>query len=166
MSDSAIEPIELPSRSQLKRENQELRDMGEQLVLLANSQLEKITLDDSLKEAIKEARRLKNLDARRRQIQYIGKLLRKIDITEINYSLEKINHQSQTFRQHFAKLEQWRDRFISEGNDAIEDFIANYPEADRQQLRNLQRQACREKSQNKPSAASEKLFKYIRQLAD
>lgn len=166
MSDSAIEPIELPSRSQLKRENQELRDMGEQLVLLANSQLEKITLDDSLKEAIKEARRLKNLDARRRQIQYIGKLLRKIDITEINYSLEKLNHQSQTFRQHFAKLEQWRDRFISEGNDAIEDFIANYPEADRQQLRNLQRQACREKSQNKPSAASEKLFKYIRQLAD
>ena len=166
MSDSAIEPIELPSRSQLKRENQELRDMGEQLVLLANSQLEKITLDDSLKEAIKEARRLKNLDARRRQIQYIGKLLRKIDITEIKYSLEKLNHQSQTFRQHFAKLEQWRDRFISEGNDAIEDFIANYPEADRQQLRNLQRQACREKSQNKPSAASEKLFKYIRQLAD
>ncbi|MGB2172587.1 MAG: ribosome biogenesis factor YjgA [Porticoccaceae bacterium] len=166
MSDSAIEPIELPSRSQLKRENQELRDMGEQLVLLANSQLEKITLDDSLKEAIKEARRLKNLDARRRQIQYIGKLLRKIDITEIKYSLEKLNHQSQTFRQHFAKLEQWRDRFISEGNDAIEDFITNYPEADRQQLRNLQRQACREKSQNKPSAASEKLFKYIRQLAD
>lgn len=166
MSDSAIEPIELPSRSQLKRENQELRDMGEQLVLLANSQLEKITLENSLKEAIKEARRLKNLDARRRQIQYIGKLLRKIDITEIKYSLEKLNHQSQTFRQHFAKLEQWRDRFISEGNDAIEDFIANYPEADRQQLRNLQRQACREESQNKPSAASEKLFKYIRQLAD
>jgi len=166
MTDLTTEEIDLPSRSQLKRENQELRDMGEQLVLLAKSQLEKIALDDSLKAAIKEARRLKNLDARRRQLQYIGKLLRNIDVTDIKYSLEKLNHQSQTFRQHFAKLEEWRDRFINEGNNAIEDFIAQYPEADRQQLRNLQRQASREKSQNKPSTASEKLFKYIRQLAD
>lgn len=166
MTDLSTEEIDLPSRSQLKRENQELRDMGEQLVLLAKSQLEKITLDDSLKAAIKEARRLKNLDARRRQLQYIGKLLRNIDVTDIKYSLEKLNHQSQTFRQHFAKLEEWRDRFINEGNNAIEDFIAQYPEANRQQLRNLQRQANREKTQNKPSTASEKLFKYIRQLAD
>lgn len=166
MTDLSTEEIDLPSRSQLKRENQELRDMGEQLVLLAKSQLEKITLDDSLKAAIQEARRLKNLDARRRQLQYIGKLLRNIDVTDIKYSLEKLNHQSQTFRQHFAKLEEWRDRFINEGNNAIEDFIAQYPEADRQQLRNLQRQASREKSQKKPSTASEKLFKYIRQLAD
>ena len=166
MTDLSTEEIDLPSRSQLKRENQELRDMGEQLVLLAKSQLEKIALDDSLKAAIKEARRLKNLDARRRQLQYIGKLLRNIDVTDIKYSLEKLNHQSQTFRQHFAKLEEWRDRFINEGNNAIEDFIAQYPQADRQQLRNLQRQASREKSQSKPSTASEKLFKYIRQLAD
>ncbi|MGB2106225.1 MAG: ribosome biogenesis factor YjgA [Porticoccaceae bacterium] len=166
MTDISTELEDQPSRSQLKRENQEFRDMGEQLVLLANSQLDKITLDDNIKAAIKEARRLKNLDARRRQIQYIGKLLRKIDVTEINHSLEKLNHQSQTFRQHFAKLEEWRNRFIIEGNDAIEDFIAQYPDADRQQLRNLQRQACREKALNKASTASEKLFKYIRQIAD
>ena len=87
-------------------------------------------------------------------------------MTEIKHSLEKLNHQSQTFRQHFAILEEWRDRIINEGGDAIEDFLAQFPEADRQQLRNLQRQACREKSQNKPSTASDKLFKYIRQLAD
>ena len=106
------------------------------------------------------------MDARRRQIQYIGKLLRSTDVTEIKYSLDKLNHQSQTFRQHFAKLEQWRDRLINEGNDAIEDFIGHYPEADRQQLRSLQRQTCRDKSLNKHSSANEKLFQYIRQLAD
>ena len=166
MTDFSSEFDELPSRSQLKRDNQELRDMGEQLVLLAKSQLEKITLNDSLKAAIKEARRLKNLDARRRQIQYIAKLLRSIDVSEIKHALEKLNHQSQTFRQHFAKLEEWRDRFINEGNHAIEEFIAQYPHADRQQLRNLQRQVCREKPTNKPSTASDKLFKYIRQIAD
>ena len=166
MTDFINELDDLPSRSQLKRDNQELRDMGEQLVLLAKSQLDKITLDDPLEVAIKEARRLKNLDARRRQIQYIAKLLRNIDVSEIKHALEKLNHQSQTFRQHFVKLEEWRDRFINEGNDAIEEFIAQYPDADRQQLRNLQRQACRDKSTNKPSMASDKLFKYIRQVAD
>lgn len=166
MTDFINELDDLPSKSQLKRDNQELRDMGEQLVLLAKSQLDKITLDDPLEVAIKEARRLKNLDARRRQIQYIAKLLRNINVSEIKHALEKLNHQSQTFRQHFAKLEEWRDRFINEGNHAIEEFIAQYPHADRQQLRNLRRQACREKSTNKPSTASDKLFKYIRQIAD
>ena len=166
MTDFSPEFDDLTSRSQLKRDSQELRDMGEQLVLLAKSQLEKITLDDPLNTAIKEARRLKNLDARRRQIQYIAKLLRSIDVSEIKHALEKLNHQSQTFRQHFAKLEEWRDRFINDGNLAIEEFIAQYPNTNRQQLRNLQRQACREKSTNKPSTASYKLFKYIRQIAD
>lgn len=166
MSDLPEEITDLPSRSQLKRDSQELRDMAEKLVLLAKSQLEKFTLDDSLNAAIKEARRLKNLDARRRQIQYIAKLLRNVDVGEINHSLEKLNHQSQTFRQHSAKLEQWRDRFLDEGNYAIEEFIAQYPMADRQQLRNLQRQACREKSLNKTPAASDKLLKYIRHITD
>jgi ribosome-associated protein len=162
MTESDIEIDDLPSRSQLKRDSQELRDLGEQLVLMANSHLEKITLDSSLLAAIKEARRLKNLDARRRQIQYIGKLMRNIDLTEIRYSIDKLNHQSQTFRQHFAILEQWRDRLIDEGNSAIEEFLIDYPNADRQKIRNLSRQASREKT----GSAKTKLFKYLKELAD
>jgi ribosome-associated protein len=162
MTESDIEIDDLPSRSQLKRDSQELRDLGEQLVLMANSHLEKITLDSSLLAAIKEARRLKNLDARRRQIQYIGKLMRNIDLTEIRYSIDKLNHQSQTFRQHFAMLEQWRDRLIDEGNSAIEEFLIDYPNADRQKIRNLSRQASREKT----GSAKTKLFKYLKELAD
>lgn len=162
MTESDIEIDDLPSRSQLKRDSQELRDLGEQLVLMANSHLEKITLDSSLLAAIKEARRLKNLDARRRQIQYIGKLMRNIDLTEIRYSIDKLNHQSQTFRQHFAMLEQWRDRLIDGGNSAIEEFLIDYPNADRQKIRNLSRQASREKT----GSAKTKLFKYLKELAD
>jgi ribosome-associated protein len=162
MTDSDIEIDDLPSRSQLKRDSQELRDMGEQLVLMPNAHLDKITLDSSLLAAIKEARRLKNPDARRRQIQYIGKLLRNIDLTEIRYSVEKLNHQSQTFRQHFAMLEQWRDRLIDEGNSAIEEFLIDYPNADRQQIRNLSRQAGREKA----GTAKTKLFKYLKAIAE
>jgi ribosome-associated protein len=162
MTESDIEIDDLPSRSQLKRDSQELRDMGAQLVQMPNAHLDKIAMDSTLLAAIKEARRLKSNDARRRQIQYIGKLMRNMDLTEIRHSVEKLNHQSQTFRQHFAMLEQWRDRLINEGNDAIEEFLTAFPNADRQQIRNLSRQAGREKT----GSAKTKLFKYLKQISD
>jgi ribosome-associated protein len=162
MTESDIEIDDLPSRSQLKRDSQELRDMGAQLVQMPNAHLDKIAMDSTLLGAIKEARRLKSNDARRRQIQYIGKLMRNMDLTEIRHSVEKLNHQSQTFRQHFAMLEQWRDRLIDEGNDAIEEFLTAFPNADRQQIRNLSRQAGREKT----GSAKTKLFKYLKQISD
>jgi ribosome-associated protein len=162
MTESDIEIDDLPSRSQLKRDSQELRDMGAHLVQMPNAHLDKIAMDSTLLAAIKEARRLKSNDARRRQIQYIGKLMRNMDLTEIRHSVEKLNHQSQTFRQHFAMLEQWRDRLINEGNDAIEEFLTAFPNADRQQIRNLSRQAGREKT----GSAKTKLFKYLKQISD
>ena len=162
MTESDIEIDDLPSRSQLKRDSQELRDMGAQLVQMPNAHLDKIAMDSTLLAAIKEARRLKSNDARRRQIQYIGKLMRNMDLTEIRHSVEKLNHQSQTFRQHFAMLEQWRDRLIDEGNDAIEEFLTAFPNADRQQIRNLSRQAGREKT----GSAKTKLFKYLKEISD
>jgi ribosome-associated protein len=162
MTESDIDIDDLPSRSQLKRDSQELRDMGAQLVQMPNAHLDKITMDNTLLAAIKEARRLKSNDARRRQIQYIGKLMRNMDLTEIRHSVEKLNHQSQTFRQHFAMLEQWRDRLIDEGNDTIEEFLTAFPNADRQQIRNLSRQAGREKN----SSAKSKLFKYLKEISD
>ena len=162
MTESDIEIDDLPSRSQLKRDSQELRDMGAQLVQMPNAHLNKIAMDNTLLAAIKEARRLKSNDARRRQIQYIGKLMRNMDLTEIRHSVEKLNHQSQTFRQHFAMLEQWRDRLIDEGNDAIEEFLTAFPNADRQQIRNLSRQAGREKN----GSAKSELFKYLKEISD
>ncbi|MGB2360396.1 MAG: DUF615 domain-containing protein, partial [Porticoccaceae bacterium] len=60
----------------------------------------------------------------------------------------------------------WRDRIINEGHRAIEDFIALHPQSDRQQLRNLQRQANREMEQKKPPAAARKLFAYLRELSE
>jgi len=155
----------IPSRSQLKRDSQKLQDLGKQLVDMPENHLQKLDLEESLKSAIYEARKLKSRDARRRQIQYIGKLMRNLDLTEIEQSLNRLNHQSQTYRQHFSQLETWRERLINEGNSAIEALIAIYPDADRQQLRNLQRQANRETELKKPPTASRKLFKYLKELA-
>lgn len=158
--------VEIPSKSQLKRDSQKLQTLGQQLVDMPEKNLQKFTLEEPLLMAIYEARRLKSREAKRRQIQYIGKLMRSADLDTVEQTMDRLNHQSKTYRQQFAKIENWRQRIIDEGAPAIEALIEIYPDADRQQLRNLQRQANREQQHNKPPVASRKLFKYLRQLAD
>ena len=157
---------ELISKSQLKRESQALQDMGRQLVEMPEGQLVKFDLPQQLKEAIYEARKLKNREGKRRQLQYIGKLMRIADTHFIQQTLDKMDHQSQTYRQHFQQLEERRERIINEGSSAIDALVDLYPAADRQQLRNLQRQANREIAEKKPPSASRKLFTYLRELAE
>jgi len=161
-----FEDEELISKSQLKRESQALQDMGSQLVEMPEGQLTKFNLPENLKDAIYEARRLKNREGKRRQLQYIGKLMRTADISFIQETLDRMDHQSQTYRQHFQQLEDWRDRIINEGSTAIEALIEKYPAADRQQLRNLQRQAIRELEQKKSPTAGRKIFAYLRELSE
>lgn len=150
------------SKSALKREMTELQKLGETLVELPPAKLAKIPMPELLEEAIMLARRLKNREGKRRQLQYIGKIMRTIDSDAIREKLESFDHQSQTFRQQFHQLEQWRDRLISEGDQAISDLLMEIPDLDRQHLRQLIRQAKKEASQNKPPAASRKIFKYLR----
>ncbi len=156
----------IPSKSQLKRENAKLQLLGRQLVEMPDNQLQKFTLEENLLTAIYEARRLKHRDAIRRQIQYLGKLMRSADLESIELTMDKLNHQSKTFRQHCAKIEAWRERILGEGGPAIEALIEVYPNADRQQLRNLQRQANREKENKRSPVASRRLLEYLRELAD
>ena len=155
-----------PSKSQLKRDSHTLQKMGQQLVDMPEGMLQKFNLPENLQEAVYEARRLKSREAKRRHLQYIGKLMRISDTDVIQETLDMMDHQSQTHRQHFKALEDWRDRLINEGSDGIHAFIEAHPAADRQQLRNLQRQANREIELGKPPAASRKLFVYIRSLSE
>ncbi|MDG2502107.1 MAG: ribosome biogenesis factor YjgA [Porticoccaceae bacterium] len=155
-----------PSKSQLKRDSHALQEMGKQLVEMPEGKLQKFDLPENLRDAIYEARRLKSREAKRRHLQYIGKLMRISDTDIIQQTLDMMDHQSQTYRQHFKQLEDWRDRIIHDGNGGIEAFIEAYPAGDRQQLRNLQRQANREIELKKAPAASRKIFSYIRGLAE
>jgi ribosome-associated protein len=155
-----------PSKSQLKRNSHALQEMGKQLVEMPEGKLQKFDLPENLKDAIYEARRLKSREAKRRHLQYIGKLMRISNTDVIQETLDMMDQQSQTYRQHFKQLEDWRDRIIQEGNGGIEAFIDAYPEGDRQQLRNLQRQANREIELKKAPTASRKIFSYIRSLAE
>lgn len=157
-------PEEEPkSKSALKREMTALQKIGETLVDLPSSQLAKISMPELLEDAIMLARRLKNREGKRRQLQYIGKIMRNIDSDAIRQRLDSFNHQSQAYRQQFHRLEQWRDRLIADGDQALDELLKESPEVDRQHLRQLIRQAQKEISQSKPPAAGRKIFKYLQE---
>ena len=154
------------SKTALKKEMQELQKLGTALVELSDKQLAQIPLDPDLGQAIDLARNLKQREARRRQLQYIGKLMRSADIEAINNAYQKLLAKNKHHVQHEHQTERWRQRLLEEGNSTLNEFIQQFPEADIQHLRQLIRGAKKEQSQNKPPAQARKLFRYIRQLLD
>ncbi len=153
------------SRTEQKREMLALQKLGEAIVKLSPGQLATIPLEDeTLADAIRTARRIKHHEGLRRQMQYIGKLMRKIDTSAIETAFQSLQDGRKREAQQFHKLEQWRDSLIEVGPNSIEEVIAKYPQADRQHLRQLIMQAGKELKNNKPPAASRKLFRYLREL--
>lgn len=131
------------SKSEIKRDAEALKKLGEKLVDLTKAKLEKIPLEEKLLEAIELAQRLQK-EARRRQLQYIGKLLRNIDVEPIQDALEKLENKHQQQQAMLHKLEMLRDTLI-DNPEAITQFLEQHPDADRQHLRNLVRAAQKKK---------------------
>ena len=130
---------------------------------LTKANLTKVPLDDSLKDAIELAQRLQK-EARRRQLQYIGKLLRSIDAEPIREALEKIENKHNQQQAMLHKLEILRDELVAKGDAALTDLLNEHLSADRQQLRNLIRAAQKEKEQNKPSKAYREIYQILKTL--
>jgi ribosome-associated protein len=133
--------VEEKSRSQRKREVQALTDLGARLTELAPEQLRHIELPPELREAIEAYRAITSRGARRRQLLFIGGLMRRVDSSGIEVALAAIDqgHARQVEWQH--RIERWRDRLV-EGNDAtLEEIARRWPRIDRQQLRQLVRNA-------------------------
>lgn len=154
---------EIKSKSQIKREMEEFQQLGKKLLTLKPEVLEKMVLSDRLRHAIDESKRITKNEAKRRHLQFIGKLMRDVDLDHVREIIERQEAGSRAHAQHFHQLESWRDRLI-ENDNAIDEFIENYPNADRQHLRQLARNANKEAKQNKPPASARKLFKYIREM--
>ena len=161
--DEDQEEIIWVSKSEIKRDAEDLKQLGEKLVNLTKANLTKVPLDDSLKDAIKLAQRLQK-EARRRQLQYIGKLLRSIDAEPIREALEKIENKHNQQQAMLHKLEILRDELITKGDAALTDLLNEHPSADRQHLRNLIRAAQKEKEQNKPSKAYREIYQILKTL--
>ena len=153
------------SKSEIKRDAEALKDIGAELVDLGKNALDKIPLDADLRAAVELAQRIKK-EGRRRQLQLIGKMLRQRDPEPIQIALDKLNNRHNQQVALFHKLEQIRDRLIDEGDDAISLVLELYPQADRQQLRSLIRNAKKEKATNKPPKSARQIFQYLRELSE
>ena len=143
-----------PSRTELKHESTELQKLGTELLGLGGEALGHLALPDKLHEALAEAKRITNFEGKRRQMQFVGKLMRQLDPPELERVRAALAEQhsgsaSQTLELHLA--EQWRDRLVGE-EDAFGTWITQYPTTDGQQLRALIRQARKDAQ---PSKAGE-----------
>lgn len=161
------EEIILVSKTEMKRDMLALQELGQAIVGLSEGQLATIPLEDEiLADAIHTARRIKHREGLRRQMQYIGKLMRKIDTEDIAIAYKKLQDGRKQQARQFHDLELWRDKLITSGQAAIQEVLEKFPSADRQHLRQLILQAQKEQSTEKAPAAARKLFRYLRELSE
>lgn len=152
-----------PSKTRRKKDMQALQDLGEQLVALSAERLAKVPLPESLADAVREARRITSHEGRRRQMQYIGKIMRGVDPAPIQAVLDAFagHSREETARQH--RVERLRlDLLEDEG--VLHHIASTWPGADLQHLRVLRRNALKERDQNKPPRSFRELFKVLRDL--
>ena len=165
MEDIYNEPDEYsgPSKSQLKRESTALQDLGAELVALSKERLAKIDMPERLRDALLDAQRFTTHAAKRRQMQYIGKIMRDIDATPLQAAMDEINGNSEAanIRQH--RLERLRTRLM-EDEAVFSEVARDFPAADMQHLRQLRRNALKEAQQGKPPRAYRELFRELRDL--
>jgi len=156
-------PDNKPSKSALKREMHDLQALGAELVALSTDQLKKIALPDDLLEAVRNAQRYTQHEAHRRQLQYIGKLMRYLDAAPIREAIDEIKGLSAAAIARMHTLERLRSRFLDD-EKVIGEIAATYPQADLQHLRQLRRNALKEQEQGKPPRAFRELFRALKEI--
>ena len=153
-----------PSRTQRKNDDRALQALGEELVAISTDKLAEMDLPDRLKDAVIEARGISKFGALRRQMQYIGRLMREdADADTIRARLDSWKGVSieETARLHL--IERWRLKLL-EDEKSLDALIAEYPQADIQRLRTLMRNAKRESDAGKPPKSFRELFQVLREL--
>jgi len=151
------------SKSQRKRESTALQDLGKELFELSRDQLKKMDLPEKLLDALLEAKRLTSREGIRRQMQYIGKVMRDVETEPIDQQLAVIRGESNIAKAAFHALEDWRTRLI-ENDQALNEWLDLHPDTDVQQIRQLIRNARKEAAEAKPPKSSRALFRLLRDL--
>ena len=139
------------SKTELKRESTELQKLGEQLLTLRGGLFDSLQLPEQLVDALDQARRITNFEGRRRQMQFVGKLMRNLEpeqLEAVRQALAEQQHGSAQASLALHEAERWRDELIDD-DEALQRWLANHPATDTQQLRALIRQARKERQ---PSA--------------
>ncbi|HIF55352.1 MAG: ribosome biogenesis factor YjgA [Methylococcales bacterium] len=155
-----------PNKSQIKRDIADIAELAEALTQLTDVQLTTMKLSEKVEVAVKEARIMSATKAaRKRQLKFITGQLRKIDLNDIQEALDRIKSKSAHGVRDHHQCEQWRDKLIaSQDNTVLTALLNQFPNADRQYLRQLQRNAQKEALQEKPPKMARVLYQYLKEL--
>ncbi len=154
------------SKTRRKQAMEELQALGEELVALPAERLRKIDLPEDLRDAVREAQRMPRHDeARRRQMQYIGKLMRGVEADPIRATLAQARGESAGETARLHRCEDWRTRLLAD-EAVLHEIATRYPGVDLQHLRSLRRSALKEKTQNKPPRSYRLIFQLFRSLEE
>ncbi len=153
-----------PSRNELKQQMQDLQELGEAVASLPVDRLDKLKIDERLRDAIDELRRTRSFEGKRRQIQYIGKLMKHENPEPLREAVASYRVGSATDTLALHQAEYWRDQLLA-GDDALANWVKEYPETDVQQLRSLVRAARKEKLEpgERRGRAFRDLFKLVKE---
>ncbi len=155
------------SRSQNRREALEILALGEKLVDLTPAQLARLPIPEGLLEHIEYSKRITSHGARKRQLAFLAKQMRREEDETLEAIRDALDANSETSRREVAimhRMERWRERLMAEGDTALAELLDEHPEADRQQLRTLVRNALAEKAKNKPPRAYREIYQVLRAL--
>ncbi|MFT7688779.1 MAG: ribosome-associated protein [Candidatus Azotimanducaceae bacterium] len=165
-----------PSKSRRKREVHAITELGDKLMTIPDAQLNTLPYPLII-DAINECKKITKGNARKRQLQFIGKQLRKIDLDAVHQLIDRFDASSDAHATHFHLLEIWRDRLISEDQNVLSEIIEELPSIDLQHLRQLTRNAINEKTKHDKLRAKQvtevltpvqyrKLFQYLKSQFD
>jgi len=161
----ATTPATPPSKSQRKRDMTALQALGERLVDLDPRQVATLDLPERLADAIALARGVTRHEARRRQMQFIGRLMREVDAEPIEAALERLARGPALEKARFAALEGWRTRLLDDAS-GLDAFVAEHPQADAAALRALVQRARDERTRGGPPHHQRALFRALKTALD
>jgi ribosome-associated protein len=156
----ALEAEATVSKTAKKREAEALQKLGEQLTKLKSTQLDTMQLSPALRAAINEYQRIKSREARRRQRQFIGSVMRGEDAAKITAELEVLTTHNAVSKRHQQRLEQWRERLLGD-SAALTEYLAEHPDADVQQLRQLIRRTTSARTQAQRATSARVLYRFL-----
>jgi len=167
-SNDLVDEREPKSKAQLKREAEAAQVLGMKLIELSVSQInelsEKTDMSDKLHEALLACQNIKAREARRRQLQFIGKLMRDMELAPVEKLLNEFKRGGQVATAQLHKTERWRDRLLNEGETAFKELLQTWPQVDANHVRKLIASVHRQAAHKQPPASARLLFKYLREL--
>lgn len=164
--EETFEYAERPNKSQLKRDIAKVLSVAEEICALTETQINTLGLPENTRQAVLETLKMPHRGARKRQLKYITAQLRRLDIASFEERLARLKSRSMHAVREHHRAERWRDQLLSEtqGDRQLTRFLQEFPEADSQHVRQLQRNARKEKQLEKPPRSARLLYQYLKEL--